>query len=152
MGVTSINNNKPNNNFDLIVRPNEQSVKFSGMFNNVTDLKKVIGVRIDMRDPIGIDTTKRKSFGSAFYDEKGNYIYLKEVIYNNPVVVCNWSDGSKTTAKCQSGDEYSPEVGLTICVFKRMHGNQFFQDLINNWTPTTGEKKITLKDVFKKND
>lgn len=95
---------------------------------------------------------KKKSFGSAFYDENGNYIYLKEVIYNNPVVICNWSDGSKTTAKCQSGDEYSPEVGLTICVFKRIHGNQFFQDLINNWAPTTGEKKITLKDVFKKND
>lgn len=97
---------------------------------------------------------KENSFGSFFYDENGNEFYLKEVIYNAPVVACNWSDGTKTTSKCDMFDTYSVDTGLAICVLKKLMGGKFFARLLENWTPDvyTGKlTKITLKDVFKKN-
>lgn len=96
---------------------------------------------------------KENSFGSFFYDEDGNEFYLKEVIYNAPVVACNWSDGTKTTSKCDMFDTYSVETGLTMCVLKKLIGGKFFARLIENWTPDvyTGKlTKITLKDVLKR--
>ena len=96
---------------------------------------------------------KENSFGSFFYDEDGNEFYLKEVIYNAPVVACNWSDGTKTTSKCDMFDTYSVESGLTMCVLKKLIGGKFFARLIENWTPDvyTGKlTKITLKDVLKR--
>lgn len=96
---------------------------------------------------------KENSFGSFFYDENGNEFYLKEVIYNAPVVACNWSDGTKTTSKCDMFDTYSVESGLTMCVLKKLIGGKFFARLIENWTPDvyTGKlTKITLKDVLKR--
>ena len=99
------------------------------------------------------ETKKENSFGSFFYDEDGNEFYLKEVIYNAPVVACNWSDGTKTTSKCDMFDTYSVETGLTMCVLKKLIGGKFFARLIENWTPDvyTGElTKITLKDVLKR--
>ena len=99
------------------------------------------------------ETKKENSFGSFFYDENGNEFYLKEVIYNAPVVACNWSDGTKTTSKCDMFDTYSVESGLTMCVLKKLIGGKFFARLIENWTPDvyTGKlTKITLKDVLKR--
>ena len=96
---------------------------------------------------------KENSFGSFFYDEDRNEFYLKEVIYNAPVVACNWSDGTKTTSKCDMFDTYSVESGLTMCVLKKLIGGKFFARLIENWTPDvyTGKlTKITLKDVLKR--
>lgn len=96
---------------------------------------------------------KENSFGSYFFDDEGNEFYLKEVIYNNPVVVCNWSDGTKTVAKCDEMDDYCIETGLVICVLKKLMGCKYFARLIENWTPDvyTGElTKITLKDVLKR--
>lgn len=96
---------------------------------------------------------KENSFGSFFYDEDGNEFYLKEVIYNAPVVVCNWSDGTKTMSKCDRFDTYSVESGLTMCVLKKLIGGKFFARLLENWTPDvyTGKlTKITLKDVLKR--
>lgn len=96
---------------------------------------------------------KENSFGSFFYDENGNEFYLKEVIYNAPVVACNWSDGTKTTSKCDMFDTYSVETGLAICVLKKLMGGKFFARLLYNWTPDvyTGKlTKITLKDVLKR--
>lgn len=138
--------------YDLTVKYPEDGL-YIGKNGVVLTPEYVLGVRIpeENHDPKGIGTTGFVSFGSDFYEGQGNkHIYLKEVIYNGPVTICNWSDGSKTTAKIQQGDTYSPEVGLLLCVFKRIKGNQFVQDLINHWAPEKGEKKITLKDVFKK--
>ena len=136
--------------YDLSVKNSENGI-YIGNNGVVLTPEYVLGVKIPEanHDPIGIGTTGFVSFGSDFY-ENGKHIYLKEVIYNGPATICNWSDGSKTTAKIQQGDTYSPEVGLLLCVFKRIKGNQFVQDLINYWAPENGEKKITLKDVFKK--
>ena len=151
MNKTTVNKTCPYTSaYDIAIKDSENGI-YIGNNNVMLTPKYVLGVKIpeENYDPKGLDTAGFVSFGSDFYED-GKHIYLKEVIYNGPVTICNWSDGSKTTAKIQQGDTYSPEVGLLLCVFKRIKGNQFVQDLINYWAPENGEKKITLRDVFKK--
>lgn len=109
--------------------------------------------KFEEEQPTAEEKKKENSFGSFFYDEDGNEFYLKEVIYNAPVVACNWSDGTKTTSKCDMLDTYSVDTGLAICVLKKLMGGKFFARLLENWTPDvyTGKlTKITLKDVLKR--
>lgn len=47
-----------------------------------------------------------------------------KVIYNNPATIVIWSDGTKTVAKCEKGDEYNKEIGLAWCIMKRIMGNK----------------------------
>ena len=117
------------------------------------DSKTAIDIFVKNLTNIIKEKKKENSFGSFFYDEDGNEFYLKEVIYNAPVVACKWSDGTKTTSKCDMFDTYSVESGLTMCVLKKLMGGKFFARLLENWTPDvyTGKlTKITLKDVLKR--
>ena len=118
------------------------------------DNKRIADTIVKKLAEVATKEKKREnSFGSFFYDEDGNEFYLKEVIYNAPVVACNWSDGTKTTSKCDMFDTYSVESGLTMCVLKKLMGGKFFARLLENWTPDvyTGKlTKITLKDVLKR--
>ena len=45
------------------------------------------------------------------------------VIFNNPATVTFWKDGTKTVVKCHDGDEYSPIIGLAMCICKKYFGN-----------------------------
>ena len=49
---------------------------------------------------------------------------IKKVIFNNPVTIVIWNDGTKTTVKCSERDEYSEEVGLAMCISKKALGNK----------------------------
>lgn len=49
---------------------------------------------------------------------------IKDVIFNDPATIVIWSDGSKTVVKCQSGDTYSKETGLALCIAKKYLGNK----------------------------
>ncbi len=48
---------------------------------------------------------------------------IREVIYNGPTTVINWSDGVKTVVKCHPEDTYDAKVGFLLCVMKRAYGN-----------------------------
>ena len=52
-------------------------------------------------------------------------IYIEKVIFNEPATIVLWSDGSKTVVKCKEGEEFDPDVGLAMCVCKRLFGNAF---------------------------
>lgn len=107
------------------------------------------------RYPIGQEvllsrpTDTKKLFGGMLSDENGNSIYIKEVIYNDPATIVFWSDGTKTTSKCQKGDIYSPEVGLILAVLKKITSGDFVATLLEDWIPE-GKTRVTLKDVRKK--
>lgn len=61
---------------------------------------------------------------------------IKDVIYNNPATIILWSDGTKTVVKCQPCDIYNPEIGLTMCVLKKLCCNKGnFNDIFNKWLP-----------------
>lgn len=48
----------------------------------------------------------------------------KKVIFSGPATTIIWKDGTKTTVKCQEGDEWAPDVGIAMCYLKKMLGNK----------------------------
>ena len=63
---------------------------------------------------------------------------IKDVIYNDPATIVFWKDGTKTVVKCQKdkGDTYNPELGLAMCIIKKMCNNKGnYNDVFNKWLP-----------------
>ena len=67
------------------------------------------------------------------------------VIFNNPATIVYWSDGTKTVVKCQPGDTFSAETGLTTAMLKKYMGNDnTFNRVINYWLKRTGNYNQAL--------
>lgn len=81
-------------------------------------------------------------FGGLFNKVKVG-MYIKKVIYSDPVTVVFWSDNTKTTCKAQHGDTYSKETGLALCVLKKLVGGEQVAKLMEDWIRT--ENVIDLK-------
>ncbi len=80
-------------------------------------------------------------------------IYIREVIYNKPVTIVFWSDGTKTISKCGKSDTYNEETGLLYCIIKKLSTNSL-DKLFNEWIPhqsqlIDGPIHVTLKDIRK---
>lgn len=59
---------------------------------------------------------------------------IRDVIFNNPATIVKWTDGTKTVVKAQAGDTYSKEVGLAMCIVKKMCGNKGnYNDVFARW-------------------
>lgn len=61
---------------------------------------------------------------------------IRKVYFNDPVTVVIWDDGSKTVVKCQiqTGDSYSKETGLAMCIAKKAMGNKGnYYDVFKKW-------------------
>ena len=91
-----------------------------------------------------------------FYIEKNGstkMIYIKKVLYNNPVTVVWWSDGTVTRNRCPENVTYNPDTGLLFCITKRLLGNNDVAEIFNAWSLPENEEAdnayITLKDVRK---
>ena len=68
---------------------------------------------------------------------------VKEVIYNDPVTVINWTDGVKTVVRCQPGDTYDEKTGFLLCVAKRAFGNTgYFNEIMKDFVPGYMKEKI----------
>jgi len=68
-------------------------------------------------------------------DNEGDEYYpgIVEVMYREPATIVFWDDNTKTVAKCAPEDTYSKYVGLSICVLKKLIGNQEYAELLNDW-------------------
>ena len=55
-------------------------------------------------------------------DMLGKSVEIKKVIYSKPATIVYWMDGDKTVVRCKDGDTYSKEVGLLMCLAKRVWG------------------------------
>lgn len=51
------------------------------------------------------------------------YDKIKDVKFANPATIVFWKDGTKTVVKAQGDEEYVPEVGLAMCICKKVMGN-----------------------------
>lgn len=63
---------------------------------------------------------------------------VKDVIFHDPATIVFWKDGTKTVVKCQKakGDTYNPELGLAMCIIKKMCGNKGnYNNVFNKWLP-----------------
>ena len=61
---------------------------------------------------------------------------IKKVIFNDPVTVVFWKDGTKTVVKAD-GDRFDPEKGLAMAIAKYFFNNQgYYYDVFKKWLPT----------------
>lgn len=51
------------------------------------------------------------------------YDKIKDVKFANPATIVFWNDGTKTVVKAQGDEQYVPEVGLAMCICKKVMGN-----------------------------
>ena len=66
---------------------------------------------------------------------------IKNVIFNDPATIVFWTDGTKTVVKCQEGDIFDPEKGLTMAIAKKVHGNKgSYCNVIKKWCEPYREK------------
>ena len=56
-------------------------------------------------------------------DMKKSFTVTKVDVYNNRAVKLTFSDGTFTKAVCSDGDTFSLDVGITICMIKKMMGS-----------------------------
>jgi len=88
----------------------------------------------------------RSNYGKSLFEEYFNTQFklkqlptlkksdIKQVIHNNPATIVIWSDGSKTVVKCQDGDTYSEELGLAMCICKKVFSNKGnFNEVFKEW-------------------
>lgn len=78
---------------------------------------------------------------------------ITNVIFNNPATIVFWADGTKTVVKCQDGDIYDPEKGLSMAIAKKAYGNKgSYCNVIKKWTEKYEEERIkraeTVASIF----
>jgi len=70
---------------------------------------------------------------------------INKVIFNPPMTIVNWEDGSKTTVLCGENDEFDPEKGVAMCISKKALGNMTkFLEAVENagWQARTFRVKV----------
>ena len=78
------------------------------------------------------------TFTCSYTTPKFDKDQIKNVIYNDPATIVFWKDGTKTVVQCQKykGDTYNPELGLAMCIIKKMCDNKGnYNDVFNKWLP-----------------
>lgn len=58
---------------------------------------------------------------------------LKEVRFCDPATIAWFEDGSKTVAVAGHGDTYDKEVGLSVCMLKRVLGNKKYREIMDKY-------------------
>lgn len=77
------------------------------------------------------------------------------VVFDPPVTVVFFSDGSKQVVKCREGDQFNEELGLAIAISRRMlngNGSQFVRLLKNATRRLPREKKTKKTNNANEND
>lgn len=107
--------------------------------NYLFDSENGLNYRIYVNDP---DTIIIEDKNNIIIDKiktvKFDKDSIKDVKYNDPATIVFWKDGTKTVVKCQKnkGDTYNPELGLAMCIIKKMCGNKGnYNDMFNKWLP-----------------
>ena len=83
-------------------------------------------------------TAKHSAFVPKCTPIPTNYLpEIRNVKFNGPATIVFWADGTKTVVKCQDGDAYSEEVGLAMCIIKKVFGNTSkYNDIFKKWCPS----------------
>jgi len=99
----------------------------------------------------------KELFNSMYGSRKAIYkpyidpMEIKDVIFNDPATIVFWADGTKTVVKCQEGDEFDPEKGLTMAIAKKVYGNKgSYCNAIKKWTEPYHEKQQEKNDLVAK--
>lgn len=104
----------------------------------------------ELREALGlVDHTQVQKSGYRTVE----ILNIKRVIFNDPVTVVLWTDGSKTVVRCQDGDTYSEEVGISMCVMKRVFGNTGkYNEIFKRFIPDYEEDDCPVRFYVEQND
>lgn len=84
----------------------------------------------------GDDHIKAEIIGRGLHDlihgKNRQPVEIDRVIFNDPATIVFWKGGDKTVVKCMDGDTYSKEVGLAMCVCKRVFGDKYHR-VFKDW-------------------
>lgn len=60
---------------------------------------------------------------------------IKRVEFNKPWTIVVWNDGTVTRCKCQKGDKFNKETGLTICIAKKFYAENenIYHEMVRKW-------------------
>jgi len=102
--------------------------------DSILDTPKVLSVDIAKGSPVIINS----AFTLCDCRKGGEIDFInriKKVIFNNPYTIVLWNDDTeKTIVRCQDGDKYNKEHGLSMCLVKKISGNKgSFNDVFAKW-------------------
>lgn len=159
MIITSLNSNIRDGFVDIDLQAVTNDIKDVVRLSSMMDVDISTEAFCSCYDCDGCEEYKEPIYGGAYYDEDGELIYIKKVIYSKPAVIIMWSDGTKTRSTCSKEDVWNPELGLSLGVLKKTMGQEFVNKLFRDWAVEAstfdmmeGEspvKVITLKEVRK---
>lgn len=101
-------------------------------------------------------TIKNGSYIKAPSQKQNAMNSITKVIFNKPVTIVLWSDGTKTVVKCDERDEFDPEKGLAMAICKKHFGGGFYNDIFKKWLPKEEtpeieiDGQITMDDIAEK--
>lgn len=159
MIITSLNSNIRDGFVDINLQAIIDDVKDVIRLSSMMDVDISTDTFCSCYECEGCKEYKEPIYGGAYYDEDGELIYIKKVIYSKPAVIIMWSDGTKTRSTCSKEDVWNPELGLSLGVLKKTMGQEFVNKLFRDWAVEAstfdmmeGEspvKVVTLKEVRK---
>lgn len=159
MIITSLNSNVRDGLVDIDLQAITDDVKDVVRLSAMMDVDISTDAFCSCYKCEGYKEYKEPIYGGAYYDEDGELIYIKKVIYSKPAVIIMWSDGTKTRSTCAKEDVWNPELGLSLGVLKKTMGQEFVNKLFRDWAVEAstfdmmeGEspvKVVTLKEVRK---
>lgn len=77
-----------------------------------------------------------KALDEAEKERLSNPLDIKKVIFNGPVTIVIWADGSKTVVKLMEGDNYDPEKAIMMCLIEKMLGSKAdVKRFFKKWIP-----------------
>ena len=97
------------------------------------------------KTPVTLVTSRKKSAFPGMFNEVKGGMYITRVLYNDPVTVVFWSDGSKTMSRKHEGDTYNKEFGLSLCILKKLTSGDQVARLLDSWVVEGND--VDLKDL-----
>lgn len=74
---------------------------------------------------------------------------IKNVIFNDPATIVQWSDGTKTVVKCVN-EPYDPEKGLAMAFVKGILGNKgAYYKLFKQWLPELESRALPEPEALR---
>jgi hypothetical protein len=83
---------------------------------------------------------------------KEDFIPIK-VIFNDPLTICYFRDGTRVIVRCAEDEEYIKEVGVMACITKKVMSRSAFKRLIASGQEQSKNKELpddTESSNFKK--
>lgn len=109
--------------------------KFEGHITGTAKVsyRSLYYIRNDAEVPINI---YRNILNSTYGIGSLRISEIENVIFSDPATIVFWEDGTKTVVKCQDGDEFDPEKGLSMAIVKKAYGNKGnYCNKLKKWLP-----------------